>query len=550
MNKINIPNKEELERAYLVDNLTKEELSSKYNVSLNTIHRWLKGFSIKKPRKLVTQAQKRIVFEKYGVNNVSKVPQFREKAEQTMLKKYGVSNASYSRELRNKAENTMLKKYGVKNPSQSKELSQKKVETCRHNFGVDFPMQSNVVRNKSINTCMDKYGVDHVSKCKDIIKKSQSTCLSRYGVPVFAKSDLYKDIRRKTCLEKYDTDFPSQARISKESFNILNSKEDLNRVILSLHSKTYRQVAETLDISERTAAKYIRIHKLDSIMDPTISTQEQDIKEIFSELNLVKNRDVLDGREIDLYSKEHKIGIEFNGNYWHCDIFRDKNYHKDKSLLAENKGIFLFHIFEYEWNNQKTKNAIINRLKNLFMENKEKIFARKCIIKEVSSKEARLFLDTNHVQGYAPSQIRLGLYYNNELVSLMEFITYGLNRKYQYELSRFCTKMGYNVVGGASKLFKHFIRTYNPKSIISYSDIAKTTGKIYDTLGFKLDSVTKPQYHWVNSSITYSRYQTQLKELRKKGWLLPNEKKSESQVMQEHGFSKLYDCGKKVWVWK
>ena len=545
-----IPSKEELISLYITQNLTKGELCEKYNVGATTLTRWLSKNNIRKPKSLSLLAQKRVFLNKYGVTNPSQNADFRKKAEQTMIERYGVSNPSYSKELRKKAEQTMVERYGVSNASLSEELKKKKVDTCAKHFGVDYPMQSKEVKDKSKSTCLEKYGVSHISKCPEVIKKVQDTCLKKYGVSLFAKTDLYKKQRRESCLKKYGTEFTSQSRISKESFEILNDKDKLKSIIESQMSKTYLQISKVLDIAEATAAKYIRLHNLDNLMDSTVSSQEQEIKTLFSSIRLERNRTVLEGKEIDLYSEDHKIGIEFNGNYWHCDIFRDKDYHKEKSLLAEKKGILLFHIFEYEWLNPITKVAIINRLKNLFNNNKIKVYARKCQIKEVDSKEAREFLNSNHTQGYAPSQIRLGLYNNNELVALMEFIANGINKNYQYELSRFCSKAGYNVIGGASKLFKYFIKTYNPKSIISYSDIAKTTGNIYKVLGFKLDHITNPQYHWVKSSITYTRYQCQLKELRKRGWLLPNEDKSENEVMRGQGFSKIYDCGKKVWVWK
>ena len=131
----------------------------------------------------------------------------------------------------------------------------------------------------------------------------------------------------------------------------------------------------------------------------------------------------------------------------------------------------------------------------------------------------------------------------------MAFNKHKLNKAHQWELVRFCCKAGTSVVGGASKLFTHFIKNYNPTSIVSYSDIAKTTGNLYEVLKFTHLRTTRPQYHWTDGNTTYTRYQCQLKQLINRGWKQDNDNKSESQVMREHGFFKIYDCGKKVWSW-
>ena len=222
----------------------------------------------------------------------------------------------------------------------------------------------------------------------------------------------------------------------------------------------------------------------------------------------------------------------------------NRNYHQEKSMIAESKGIFLYHIFEYEWDMMREQ--ILNQLNNLLGINKEKIYARKCIIKEVSNKEKNLFLEKNHLQGQDKSSIKLGLYYKDELVSLMTFCKSRFNLNYEYELSRFCSKAGCNVIGGASKLFKHFINTYSPKSMISYSNIAHTRGKLYENLGFKLDSISEPNYVWYKNGDVKSRYQCQKHKLIGQGY----QGNTETEIMHNLGYYRIYDCGNKVWIWE
>ena len=117
-----------------------------------------------------------------------------------------------------------------------------------------------------------------------------------------------------------------------------------------------------------------------------------------------------DGKEIDIYLPDYNIGIEFNGNYWHCEAESANTYHQNKSLLALLKGIFIYHIFEYEWNDENKKTKILNQIYNLLQLNTNKVFARKCEVRLVSKKDKDIFLDANHIQGRAASKINLGLF--------------------------------------------------------------------------------------------------------------------------------------------
>lgn len=572
MKKVEIPPEKDIVQIYIIKNLNKESSAKFFNVSVATFKKWLHLYSIKKPLSLIRESIKKTCLDKYGVEFSSQSKLSREKFKQTCIQKYGTTSYLKTKEFREKSKETNLKKRGVEFPTQSQEVLTKRIKNNIKKYGVDYPQQLDKVKNKTRETCIARYGVSTTLLEKKTQEKIKLTNLKLYGVKNPFESGIIRDKIKKVLIDKYGSIYPMQntkisdkvrrtnlknygtktfaeSSIPLEIRNTLNNKEKLKNTINALYSKTFVSISEALNVADTTVAFYVRKHNLEYLIDQHTSRPEQEIKTLLSEIKLRKDRTVLDGQEIDLYSEEYKIGIEFNGNYWHTDKCLNKSYHYNKSKLAEEKGVFLFHIFEYEWQNPRVKQVIISRLKNIFNLNKNKIYARNCIIKEVNHEEAKIFLNQNHTQGSAPSNIRLGLYHNNELVALMEFITNGINKNYQYELSRFCSKLGYNVVGGANKLFKYFLKTYSPKSVISYSDIAKTTGKLYETLGFKMNHISNPQYHWTNGHTTLSRYQTQLKQLRKRGWLKEGETKSESQVMREHGFNKIYDCGKKVWVW-
>jgi hypothetical protein len=269
-----------------------------------------------------------------------------------------------------------------------------------------------------------------------------------------------------------------------------------------------------------------------------------ELEEFFNSLGLIpeiNNRTILKPQEIDFYFPELKIGIEYNGTFWHCSEKKSPKYHKLKKELAESKSINLIHIFEWEW--EKSKDIIKNRLKNILSKDKT-IFARKCIIQGVSKSDSKIFLNDNHIQGDCSDSIRYGLYYDNNLISLMTFGKPRFNNNYEWELIRYCSKN--TVIGGASKLLKHF-ETLHTGSIISYANRNWTSknNNLYLTLGFQEVSQTHPNYVWIFRDTILSRYQTQKNKLLK---MFPDvdNNLSENEIMTLKGFFKVYDCGNLV----
>ena len=277
------------------------------------------------------------------------------------------------------------------------------------------------------------------------------------------------------------------------------------------------------------------------------SKKEKEVLEFLS--NYVEcdntNREVLNNKELDVYIPSKRVAIEFNGLYWHNSKFKDSNYHLDKLNDCEEKGIKLIQIFEDEWDNKQeiTKSRLLNIL-NL---TKRKIFARKTEIREVNSSLSMKFLRENHIQGELGSSIKLGLFYNNELVSLMTFGSLRKNlgqtkKEGSWEVLRFCNKLNTTVDGGASKLFKNFIENYSPKEVITYADRRWSNGEMYKHLGFNFEENTKPSYFYVANKKRENRFKYRKSELIKQGF---NKNISEKEIMEGRNILRIYDCGTK-----
>lgn len=263
------------------------------------------------------------------------------------------------------------------------------------------------------------------------------------------------------------------------------------------------------------------------------------IKQYYENKIIPNDRNILGYKEVDIYLPDIKLGIEFHGNYWHTEEFVGKNYHFNKADLANKNGITLFQIFEHEWENKKTiiKSKICNQLKI-----NQKIPARKTTIVKLNKEITNQFLSKTHIQGKDNSSISFGLEFNNELVAVMTFGKPRFNNKYNWELIRYSSKLNTNIIGGASKLLSKFKKEYKG-SIISYADRRWSNGKLYFSLGFKLDGYTSPGYFYynINKKITASRIKFQKHKLTAMEHYDKN--MSEQEVMKLNGWSRIFDAG-------
>ena len=278
-----------------------------------------------------------------------------------------------------------------------------------------------------------------------------------------------------------------------------------------------------------------------------VSNPHRIISDFLKELNVDfenNTKKIIPPQELDIYIPSKKLAIEINGVYWHSGL--DRSYHLNKTKLCNSIGVELIHFWDHEINEKLdiVKSILRNRIGL-----STTIYARNTEIKSVSFEDMVDFLNNNHIQGKRNSKINIGLFFNSELVSLMTF-SKSIDKKYDFEMVRFCNKKNHNVVGGASKLFKHFMSISKNSKIVSFSDIRLFSGNLYSNLGFKLSHTSPPNYWYfrLNDQTLRSRQQFQKHKLKD---LLPvfDDNISESENMKNNGWLKIYDCGNRVWVY-
>ena len=239
---------------------------------------------------------------------------------------------------------------------------------------------------------------------------------------------------------------------------------------------------------------------------------------------------------------------------WHSEQFhKDRNYHLNKLEECHRRNIKLIQIFESEYINNK--NLILNKLLYIIgcSNIKDKIYARNCIVKEINKETAKSFLKINHIQGYVAATLYLGLYYNNNLISVMSLKKQNNKKKEnEWELTRFANDMNYVVNGSFGKLFKYFVRKYNPSEVKSFADRRWTLDKdnnLYIKNNFELEKVTKPDYRYTKTQNEYIHKFNFRKQILHRKYGLPLTM-TESEMTKQLGYYKIWDCGLFKYVWK
>lgn len=260
------------------------------------------------------------------------------------------------------------------------------------------------------------------------------------------------------------------------------------------------------------------------------------------------------GYTFDIKHKDILINLcLFNDNKE--SITLNRNNLLNISKLATINHMYFIPIFEHEWDVNKT--LILAKLKHIFgINNSPKIYARKLAIKEISSKEAKQFLVLNHLQGSSNSEIRLGAFWGNKLVSLMTFSKPRIimKKKFidgEYELARFASDINYNVVGSASKLLNHFKKHYVWTQVYSFADKRwSRNGNLYKILGFEQHTDSRPNYFYIKDGKAHHRFKFAKHAIKK---LFPkefDETLSEYKNMLNLGYDRIWDCGNYKFVIK
>lgn len=479
-------NKEELERLY--SSHSADYISKHYNTSKYVIVNALDKLEI--PIHSRQQETKYTCIEKYGVENPSKSDLVKAHIKQTKADRYGDPNYNN----KEKIKETCIERYGTPSASGNTEVKQKIKHTCQERYGVDNPFQLvDLVQEGFIRT----YG--SISAAYAHIADSQKNHLiERYGVtnvsqlPGSRKKAI--ESMKHTCLDKYGVEFPTllpQCQFSKGNSSLSAPNQEFG-ILLSNNNIEFSR-------------------------ERTFINRSFDF-EITGTNTLV---------EVNPSATHNSTWSPFGD-----DNIKSPTYHRDKSRLALQNGYRCIHIWDWD-----DKEKILSLLRP-----QEKVYARKCTIKELPKEKTKDFLNNYHLQGYISSDIAIGLFYEEQLVSLMTFGRPRYTNKYEYELIRYCSCKC--VLGGAEKLFNYFLKKYSPTSIVSYCDMSKFSGHVYQKLNMTLESINISK-HWYNINSKQHILDSSLNKVGFDNLFHTSYGKgtSNKELMIQHGFVEIYDAG-------
>lgn len=392
------------------------------------------------------------------------------------------------------------------------------IQECADMLGVKFHIVKRRLKDYGIKKPQNKFKEvhkTHANQTKNSLAKRKLTTLDKYGVDNVSQNRYVKDKKEKTTQEHYGVDNPFSSKDIKRK--ISNTIQNKYGVPYACMRQECRKYSGNNSKPNQFFANILNNLKIEYIREYSLENYSYDFK-------------------VENLLFEIDPTVFHNSTFSPVGLPKSKTYHVEKSQIARKYNLHCIHIFD--WDDEE-------KIIKTFLVPKQKIYARECIIKYVSKQEAKQFLNQNHLQGYAQDLVRIGLYYDNELVQIMTFDKPRYNKNYTWELIRFCSIK--NVVGGAEKLLKAFENEHEDEhaTLISYCDLSKFDGKIYQKLGFSIVNKPEPSKHWVNLK-TGQHITDNL--LRQKGFdqlFKTNYGKgtSNEQLMFDHDFVEVYDCG-------
>lgn len=485
-----------------------------------TVRKNMEKYGVAHPMqsKEVQSHHKQAMLEKYGVESPLQSAEIKQKAIDSNFQKFGTAWALGNKDIHDKAKTTMTERYGAPTTLQSKILRDKVKQTTINRYGVDNPSKSQQVQDKMRETFNRIYGVDNPAKVPEIHAKLEATRISNNGA--YFTQDML-DKAKETWLAKYGVDNPSKSP--------------------EIQQKIKDSMVEKYGVEYGTLLSSANKH--------TISESNRAFKQALHELGVEAEFEfALGPYRYDLHIIDTNILIEIDptythnaiGNHW-TDKGLDTLYHINKSKNAKEYGYRCIHVFD--WDNLDNIIAMLQP--------KTKVNARDCRVYKLNMGCVNEFLDVHHLQGRVRGQtLALGLVKDGQLLQVMTFGQPRYDKSYDYELLRLCTRSDTVVIGGAQRLFKFATNLYELDNIISYCDLSKFTGDIYNRLGMTLIRTTAPQEVWSkgDKKITANL-------LRQRGYdqlfgTNYGRDKSNEVLMVENGWLPVYDCGQAVYEYK
>lgn len=459
------------------------------------------------------------------------------RSRKTMLQRYGVEFTGQSSELMKKVKATNLERYGCEHGFANEEIKIKIKDTFKKKYGKDHPLQDLSIKEKLKQTNLKRWGTEY-----PLQSESGKALYREKTGHDFPLSDikLREEINKKL-LESFGGYYPSQIKNhDADTIDKVMNKDWLYEQHVAL-KKPLEQISRELNGYDPTSlSDWLSKHDIPLYRYHDSSEQKQIYDFLIANgIECIENdRTIIKPNEIDLFLPEYNIGIEYCGLFWHCELNKENNYHRTKYEKCKNSGVRLITIFSDEW--LLKRDIVEKKLLHLLNKSKcSKIYARQTTVNAIDSETADNFYNFSHIQGTTPTKsINLALIDDSgNIVSAMSFS----RTKQSYELVRYCTSC--TVVGGFSKLLSYFKLNYEYDMIISFADLRWSDGDIYIRNGFIAEKTLPPDYYYIKKNKRFHKFGFRHSTLKNK-FERYDSNLSEHQNCLNHGYYRIYDCGK------
>jgi hypothetical protein len=388
---------------------------------------------------------------------------------------------------------TKLEKYGDENYNNYEQIKKSLIEK----YGVDCIFKCEKERIELKKKFIKKYGVSNPSQVLEFKEKKKKTNLEKYGNENFVESEYFYDN-----VVYYRGSKPQQdltILYFKKKYNIYINEiyKKNNKILYNIkcdNNKNHNFDIHPDTLNRRLKCETILCTKCNSLYYNLKSGLEINICDFIKKYINIINNYRIENKEIDVYIPSLKIGIEINGLWWHNNINKLDDYHKNKKEFFKKHGIDLYFIYEDDWKykNDISKSYLLNLL------NIEKNIINEGDIIEINKKSTDTFLKENNLVENINSDINIGLI-NNDIVTLV--ICFKKLKLNDYEMI-ICNKNYTNhTIKIHNDMINYFLIKYIPNNIITYINLDFENVNNFKQMGFNIFNKLTYKYYISNNKL-------------------------------------------------
>ena len=405
-------------------------------------------------------------------------------------------------------------------------------QTCGKRECVHKAQQNTIRKNTPI----------HRFKTEKFKKQNDHIMNLKYGSSNYFSSEIGKKTIRENLIKKYGEDSPAKCEsiknkikntvisntIKKYSDMLSTHNEKLFKYNVNGHTKILCEDCNTIsDLSNSYLLKRLnnkeKCCKKCNPINFFKSKGETELKNFISTICEINENDRSLGFEIDILVPSRKIAFEFNGTYWHSDIYKNKNFHLEKTNKCKENGITLYHVWQDDWENRN--HIVKSNIRKIFKIYNDEILVQNTECKNITIEQANDFFDHNDIDGKMNKGKTFGLFYKNILVCAA-CVCMDESRG-ELQMSRFTLATDIHMEGSMDKILEHVSDIHEDK-IFMYCDKSWNVEPFFEKFKYLCDMPPRG-YYVINGNKKYI---------------------NDGEMPSSKNMHKIHDCGTSKWVFQ